>query len=194
MDWSHYRFRSAWHLDAAPDAVYRVLERPDRYPEWWPQIREVQQTGETSGVLRFRSVLPYDLVVAASATRHDPRARVLEIAMTGDLEGWVRWTVLDSPVRPHASAPADGPADGPAAASSAPPSRPPTPADGSVPDLPGGTWLLFEQEVEVRKLLMRAFAVPCRPLFVANHAMMMRRGRAGLHALLAASATAGPLV
>ncbi len=194
MDWSHYRFRSAWHLDAAPDAVYRVLERPDRYAEWWPQIREVRQTGETSGVLRFRSVLPYDLVVAASATRHDPRARVLEVAMTGDLEGWVRWTVLDSPRRRDGSAPAADPgAAGPAAAGPGTAGGA-APAELPAPDPRGGTWLLFEQEVEVRKLLMRALAVPCRPLFVANHALMMRRGRAGLHAFLAASAAVGHLV
>ncbi|WP_328917073.1 MULTISPECIES: SRPBCC family protein [unclassified Streptomyces] len=84
MDWSRYRFRSAWQLDAAPDAVYAVLERPEEYPEWWPQVREVCGTGETTAVLRFRSVLPYDLTVTARSTRHDPEARVLEIALTGE--------------------------------------------------------------------------------------------------------------
>ncbi|MFG1807020.1 SRPBCC family protein [Streptomyces sp. NPDC049040] len=147
MDWSHYRFRSTWHLDAAPDTVYRVLERPDFYPRWWPQIREVRQTGDDTGVLRFRSVLPYDLVVTARSTRQDPERRILQVAMTGDLEGWVRWTVA-----------ANGP----------------------------GTRLLFEQEVVVRKPLMRRLAVPGRPFFVANHALMMRGGRIGLLARLAA--------
>ncbi|WP_327292053.1 SRPBCC family protein [Streptomyces sp. NBC_01198] len=147
MDWSHYRFRSVWRLDAEPDAVYRLLERPDCYPQWWPQIREVRQTCETSGVLRFRSLLPYDLVVTARSTRQDPVQRILEVAMTGDLEGRVRWTVT-----------ANGP----------------------------GTRLLFEQEVVVRKPLMRLLAVPGRPLFVANHALMMRSGRTGLLARLAA--------
>jgi uncharacterized protein YndB with AHSA1/START domain len=149
MDWSHYRFRSTWHLDAAPDAVYRVLERPDHYPAWWPQVREVRQTADTSGQLRFRSVLPYDLVVTARSVRQDPGPRVLEAAMTGDLEGWVRWTV------------------GAAAAGRA------------------GTELLFEQEVVVRKALMRWLALPCRPVFVLNHALMMRGGRRGLLARLA---------
>jgi uncharacterized protein YndB with AHSA1/START domain len=155
MDWSHYRFRSAWHLDAEPDAVYGVLEQPECYPEWWPQVREVRQTGEATGVLRFRSVLPYDLTVAARSTRHDPGNRVLEAAMTGDLEGWVRWTVL--PVRPA-----------------------------------GGTRLVFEQEVVVRRQLMRLLAVPCRPLFLANHALMMRAGRAGLLARLAGAGPGAP--
>lgn len=152
MDWCHYRFRSAWHLDAEPDEVYRVLERPDHYPVWWPQVREVRQTGDTSGMLRFRSLLPYDLVVAARSVRQDPERRVLEAAMTGDLEGWVRWTV----------------------------------GAGAAPG--AGTELLFEQEVVVRKPLMRRLAVPCRPFFLANHALMMRGGRRGLLARLAADA------
>ncbi|MDJ1132327.1 SRPBCC family protein [Streptomyces iconiensis] len=48
----------------------------------------------------------------------------------------------------------------------------------------GGTVALFEQEVEVRKPLMRLLAVPARPLFRANHALMMRGGRRGLRELL----------
>ncbi|WP_031515298.1 SRPBCC family protein [Streptomyces sp. NRRL F-5123] len=148
MDWSHYRFRSVWRLTADPDAVYRVLERPDAYPEWWPQIREVRQTGGTTGLLRFRSLLPYDLVVTARSTLQDPHRRVLEAAVEGDLEGWIRWTAAQ-----------DGP----------------------------GTRLLFEQEVVVRKPLMRRLAAPGRPFFLANHALMMRAGRRGLRALLAAA-------
>ncbi|WP_433888235.1 SRPBCC family protein [Streptomyces sp. CA-111067] len=147
MDWSRYRFRSTWRLDAEPGTVYRLLERPDWYPRWWPQVREVRQTGDTTGTLTFRSLLPYDLTVHARSTRHDPARRVLEVAMTGDLEGWVRWTI----------------------------------GDGEP-----GTRLLFEQEVVVRKPLMRLLALPCRPLFVANHALMMRSGLRGLRARLAA--------
>ena len=156
MEWSHYRFRSVWPLDADPDAVYRVLERPDHYADWWPQVREVRQTGETSGMLRFRSVLPYDLNVVARSTRHDPDRRILEVAMTGDLEGWVRWTVLAATAAHGAEHP--------------------------------GTRLLFEQEVVVRNTLMRRLAIPCRPLFLANHALMMRAGRTGLRSQLAAEA------
>ncbi|MFI0720210.1 SRPBCC family protein [Streptomyces sp. NPDC021224] len=146
MDWSHYRFRSVWRLAADPDTVYRVLERPDAYPRWWPQIREVRQTGATTGVLRFRSLLPYDLVVTARSTRQDPGARVLEAAMEGDLEGWVRWTAAP---------------------------------EGT------GTRLLFEQQVVVRKPLMRLLAAPGRPFFLANHTLMMYAGLRGLRALLA---------
>ncbi|MFF9479122.1 SRPBCC family protein [Streptomyces sp. NPDC014733] len=49
----------------------------------------------------------------------------------------------------------------------------------------GGTRVLFEQAVEVRKPLLRWLALPGRPLFVLNHALMMRSGRRGLAAWLA---------
>ncbi|MEV6553815.1 SRPBCC family protein [Streptomyces sp. NPDC051597] len=145
--WSHYRFRSVWHLPAPPAAVFAVLARPEEYPRWWPQVREVVADGGDgrAGTVRFRSLLPYDLVVTARESRRDEAAGVLEIAMSGDLDGWARWTL------------------------------------GA---LGGGTRALYEQEVEVRKPLMRRLALPGRPVFVANHALMMRSGRRGLTALL----------
>jgi len=146
MDWNHYRFRCSWRLDAAPGAVYRVLERVDEYPAWWPQIRGVERTSETSGVLRMRSRLPYDLVVTARSLRQDPDTGVLEVGLRGDLDGWARWTVRDA-----------------------------------APGRESGTTVLdFTQEVVVTKPLMRALALPCRPLFRGNHALMMRAGERGL--------------
>ncbi|MGP9021899.1 SRPBCC family protein [Streptomyces sp. BR1] len=145
MDWSHYRFRNVWQLPAAPAAVFAVLERAEEYPRWWPQVREVTAVDERTGTARFRSFLPYELVVTASERRRDPMAGVLEVAMSGDLDGWARWTLS-----PYG----------------------------------GGTRALYEQEVEVRKQLMRCLAVPGRPVFRANHAAMMRSGRRGLTAVL----------
>ena len=49
----------------------------------------------------------------------------------------------------------------------------------------GGTRAVFEQDVEVRKPLLRRLALLGRPLFLANHALMMRAGRRGLAAWLA---------
>ncbi len=132
-------------MPAAPSRVYDVLERAAEYPSWWPQVREVTGLGEEHGRARFRSVLPYDLTVTAHAVRRDPGTRVLEIAMSGDLEGWARWTIL-------------------------PNSR--------------GSSVLYEQQVEVRKPLLRLLALPGRPLFLANHALMMRSGQRGLRLLL----------
>ncbi|MFJ8077779.1 SRPBCC family protein [Streptomyces sp. NPDC096176] len=145
MDWSHYRFRTTWDLPAAPETVYEVLSRAGDYPLWWPQVREVATTDGESGTARLRSVLPYDLRITARGRRRDPVAGVLEMGMTGDLDGWSRWTVR---------------------------------AGGR------GTLALYEQEVVVRRPLMRRLAVPCRPVFRANHALMMRAGRRGLEAYL----------
>ncbi|MFD0153069.1 SRPBCC family protein [Streptomyces sp. NPDC055721] len=145
MDWCRYRFRSVWRLAAPPDAVYAVLERAEEYPRWWPQVREVVPLDDTTGTARFRSLLPYDLVVTARALRRDPVARVLEVGLGGDLEGWVRWTLAE---------------------------------EGA------GTRAVYEQEVEVHTRLLRVLAVPGRPVFRANHALMMRGGRRGLAAHL----------
>ncbi|QNP73793.1 SRPBCC family protein [Streptomyces roseirectus] len=141
MNWTHYRFHTLWHLPAPVAAVYTALERAEEYPRWWPQVRSVTRTDDTSGVVRIRATLPYGLTFTAREVRRDPAARVLEIAMSGDLDGWARWTLE---------------------------------ARGS------GTLARYEQVVDVHKPLLRALAVPGRPLFRANHRLMMRAGRRGL--------------
>ncbi|MFE3636484.1 SRPBCC family protein [Streptomyces cellostaticus] len=93
MDWNHYRFRALWSLPAAPADVFAVLERPEDYPRWWPQVRSVSRPDAATGVLTIRSLLPYDLTLTVRETRHDPAAGVLEAAVSGDIEGWARWTV-----------------------------------------------------------------------------------------------------
>ncbi|MET9970001.1 SRPBCC family protein [Streptomyces sp. NPDC006356] len=146
MDWSHYRFRSLWALPAPPATVYDLLAQAEDYPRWWPQVREVNRIDDTSGVITIRSVLPYDMTFTAREVRRDRAAGVLEIAMSGDIEGWARWTVT-----PHGS----------------------------------GSLARYDQVVDVNKPLLRRFAVPGRPLFRANHRLMMRAGRRGLVAYLA---------
>ncbi|MGW7440084.1 SRPBCC family protein [Streptomyces sp. NPDC054849] len=147
--WSRYRFRSVWDLDAAPAAVYAVLERPGEYPRWWPQVRGVEPVDDRTGTATFRSLLPYALRVTATELLRDPARGVLEVSLRGDIEGWARWTV-----RPRAGT-------------------------GTA-----RTRVLYEQEVEVRRPLMRLLALPGRPLFRLNHALMMRAGRRGLAAWL----------
>lgn len=93
MDWSHYRFRSLWALPAPPATVYDLLEQAEDYPRWWPQVRTVTKLDETTGVITIRSVLPYDMVFTAREVRRDREAGVLEIAMSGDIDGWARWTL-----------------------------------------------------------------------------------------------------
>ncbi|MFF8728613.1 SRPBCC family protein [Streptomyces sp. NPDC015171] len=93
MDWNHYRFRSLWSLPAPPAAVYAALERAEDYPRWWPQVRSVTRGNGGTGVITIRSVLPYALTSTMRQTRRDPAAGVLEVALSGDVDGWARWTV-----------------------------------------------------------------------------------------------------
>ncbi|MGP3974722.1 SRPBCC family protein [Streptomyces sp. 8N114] len=93
MGRNHYRFRAAWQLAAPPARVFAVLERAETYPEWWHQVRRLDRTGEDSAVLRIRSVLPYELSVTLRTSRRDRAAGILEIGMSGDMDGWARWTI-----------------------------------------------------------------------------------------------------
>ncbi|MFF9487453.1 SRPBCC family protein [Streptomyces sp. NPDC014676] len=93
MDWNHYRFRSLWTLSAPAPVVYRVLERIEDYPLWWPQVRDVTRLDDTSGIVTIRSFLPYDLTSTVREGRRDPETGILEAGLSGDIDGWARWTV-----------------------------------------------------------------------------------------------------
>ncbi len=148
MDRNHYRFRTVWTLSAPAATVYGVLERIEDYPRWWPQVREVARLDDTTGIVTIRSVLPYDLTFTLREGRRDRENGVLEAGLSGDIDGWARWTVTD--LGAH------------------------------------GCLAHYEQEVDVRARLLRLLAVPGRPLFRANHALMLRAGRRGLAAHLEA--------
>ena len=77
-----------------PAAVYAALERAEDYPRWWPQVREVRRIDDASGVVRIRSLLPYDLTFTAARGAPRPGGRGPgDRACRGDLEGWARWTL-----------------------------------------------------------------------------------------------------
>lgn len=148
MDWNHYRFRSLWTLSAPAPTVYSALERIEEYPLWWPQVREVTRLDDTTGIITIRSLLPYDLTSTLREGRRDRETGVLEAGLSGDIDGWARWTVTR--LGAH------------------------------------GCLAHYEQEVDLRKPLLRLLAVPARPVFRVNHALMMRAGRRGLAAHLEA--------
>ena len=146
MDLNTYRFHSTWRIDAAPDDVHEALRVVDDYPAWWPQVCRADRVDDATYEMVVRSLLPYTLRFRSTRSREDPAGRVLEAAVSGDLDGLCRWTVTASD---------------------------------------GGTLLVFEEEVVVRKVLLRRLAVVARPAFMANHAVMMHAGRRGLRAYLA---------
>lgn len=146
MDWNHYRFVSTWDLDAPAHDVYLALKDTGDYPLWWPEVRRVRAIDEGISEMVIRSLLPYDLSFIARESRQDPQAGVLEAVMSGDLEGFSRWTVSGDGDRTRA---------------------------------------VFEEDVVARKPVLRRLAVPARPAFRANHALMMRHGHRGLRTYLA---------
>jgi hypothetical protein len=92
-----YSFRSVWTFSAPANDVYHALAHLVDYPAWWPQVKEVLPRSEREFELHCRSLLPYDLVFVTHQTRRDPEARVLEANLTGDLEGFSRWTIQEFP-------------------------------------------------------------------------------------------------
>ena len=133
-----YVFHSEWRLARGPDEVYAALRDVASYPRWWPQVLRVRRLSDTSGEVRCRSLLPYELAFVISREIEDPHARVLSARQSGDLDGTSRWTVRD---------------------------------DGTA---------VFDENVVVRKALVRVAGRLARPALRLNHALMMRDGERGL--------------
>lgn len=140
---NRYTFRRFWRMPAPPDEVFEVLHDLDAWTDWWPEVRASRRRGDDAAEVTIRSFLPYDLHMTLTRRVDDPRRRLLEASITGDLEGFARFELRAAPY---------------------------------------GTLMRYDQEVEVRKPLMRRLAVLARPLFIANHAAMMRSGERGLRA------------
>jgi polyketide cyclase/dehydrase/lipid transport protein len=137
-----YVFHNEWRLPRAPDEIYAALRDVASYPRWWPQVRSVRRLSETSGELRCRSLLPYELAFVVSREIEDPHARVLSARQTGDLDGTSCWTVHD---------------------------------DGTA---------VFDEDVVVRKALVRVAGRLAGAALRFNHDLMMRAGERGLRRYL----------
>lgn len=100
---------------------------------------------DATAYVMVRALLPYTLRFRLEQQVADPETGVLQASMTGDLEGWSRWTLSPSG---------------------------------------GGCRLRFEEEVDVNRFLLKALSPVARPMLVANHYVMMRRGERGLRQFL----------
>jgi len=89
----HYRFTSFWRVDSGVEEVFAALRDLPSYPTWWPEVKEVKDIGSETFWLRCRSWLPYDLCFETRQAVQDSATGVLEASMTGDLEGFSRWTI-----------------------------------------------------------------------------------------------------
>jgi carbon monoxide dehydrogenase subunit G len=86
-----YTFSGSWHLPAPPADVHGVLVDLERYPDWWPQVVAVASLGPDDARVLCRSVLPYTLDLVLHAV--DRSLERLEVAVSGDLEGSVRFAL-----------------------------------------------------------------------------------------------------
>ncbi|WP_030157353.1 SRPBCC family protein [Streptomyces sp. NRRL S-244] len=174
--WNRYRFRSVWDLDAPPARVYSVLEQAGDYPRWWPQVRAVEQSGGQGGPVGDGGRDGdggdggRDGRGGYSGTLLIRSLLPYEIRMTAT-------ELLRDPGRGLLEAALHGDIEGWARWTV----RARRGAGGR------GTRALYEQEVEVRSPLLRRLALPVRPAFRLNHALMMRAGRHALEARLATS-------
>jgi hypothetical protein len=141
VDSSHYVFRSEWYLPTDPRRIYAALVAAEDYPLWWPQVRSARQIDDTSGEIRCRSLLPYDLVFVARRLIEDSAGGVLRARLDGDLSGTSQWTIKAA-------------------------------GEGSV--------AVFDEDVVVRKSLVRVAGRFARPALRYNHDLMMRSGERGL--------------
>jgi hypothetical protein len=146
-----YRFVSRWTVKAPPDAAYAAIYEVASYPTWWPEVKEARKRDEDHLWMRTRSFLPYDLAFELARTIADPRDRILEARLTGDLEGVIRWTIEAG-------------------------------ADGCL--------ITFDEDVVTTNATLNRLAPIVRPAYVANHALMMAHGQAGLRTFLAGYALA----
>lgn len=94
---------SEWHLAAPPEAVWTVLDAPEAWPQWWPEIRRVQtlDTGgsDHEGAIHrtwWTSRLPYGFVVDFT-TRAVEKPLLLVVEAAGDLVGMGRWELAAVP-------------------------------------------------------------------------------------------------
>jgi len=67
----------------------------EHYPDWWRQVRAVVRLGPDDARVLCRSTLPYTLDLVLHAVSRE--APVLEVAVSGDLHGTVRWRLTPEP-------------------------------------------------------------------------------------------------
>lgn len=95
---------SEWYLAAPPGAVWAVLDAPEAWPQWRPEIQRVQALAsggsDREGAIHrtwWTSRLPYGFVMDFT-TRAVEKPQLLVVEATGDLVGIGRWELAAVPV------------------------------------------------------------------------------------------------
>jgi hypothetical protein len=101
-----YSFVTHWRFDAPLEAVWQELDAAERYPLWWPAIREYHDlTPDIHGLGAraervVRGILPYELRYTTTVTRYEQMHEIAYDAV-GDLTGHGRFVLTWDATRTH---------------------------------------------------------------------------------------------
>ena len=94
---SDYRFVTIWNIDAPLEAVWKLIEDADSWPEWWQGVLSVTkiEAGDRDGIGSIRrtlwkSALPYKLEFDSKVIRIE-RLKLIEARAFGELDGHGLW-------------------------------------------------------------------------------------------------------
>ena len=93
---THYVFKSVWSVDAGIADVIPVLADVRSYPAWWPEIRSAEEIAPGRFEMVARSLLPYELRFVTEERVENRQPDVIDARLSGDLEGFARWTVSET--------------------------------------------------------------------------------------------------
>lgn len=88
-----FSFTASWLVPATVPEVADVVVDLEHYPQWWPEVRAVASLGPDTARVLIRSALPFTVDVVLEAVRREPP--VLEVAMSGTVDGWARWALAE---------------------------------------------------------------------------------------------------
>ncbi|MBB5533988.1 SRPBCC family protein [Rhizobium giardinii] len=107
MSSTEFHLVTEWILDASVEDVWRVLNAPEAWPDWWPSVKQVDvlREGDQAGIgsvlrLRWSTALPYELTFEMQTARVEPLSTI-EGRATGELEGIGRWTLRSEGSKCH---------------------------------------------------------------------------------------------
>ncbi len=99
MSSAEFHLVTTWTIDASVEEVWRVLNTPETWPDWWPSVKQVTivREGDEFGIgavrrMKWSTALPYDLAFEMETIRIEPLS-IIEGRAYGELEGVGRWTL-----------------------------------------------------------------------------------------------------
>ncbi len=107
MSSTNFHLATEWTVDAPLEDVWRELAAPERWPEWWPSVKQVTRLreGDERGVgavhrMRWSTALPYELVFDMETVKVEPPL-LIEGRAIGELDGIGRWTLQGNGASSH---------------------------------------------------------------------------------------------